>query len=327
MTKLPTIRRKSSDMENVLPPVAELLADDNTVFHYTDLDGNPAKLDFREAAAADPYPLPMPVDREGYGTVEFTPRFWATGHSDWLNVQDAIQRFMPEKPAEGEKLRVLDFGCASGRVLRHAHTFSGETTDIWGCDFAPENVNWVKRYLSSDIKIFLNNANPHLPFTDGYFDVITAFSVFTHIDLFEDAWLLELRRITKPGGLLYLTTQNDASWPRVVDRPHMLKHIEQANKIKGNPTVSKDLFESEMPSDRIVFRMSEDENYNCNVWMTNDYIRQTWSRYFDVHHIADNAHTNFQSPVIMSPSVGPAGKSSQAESAKNPSVIERPKPR
>lgn len=300
----PLIRHKRSDLEIVLPPVAKLLTDVNTVFYYTDLDGNQVKFDFRERAAADPYPLPMPVDREGYGTVEFTPRFWATGHSDWLNVQSAIERHMPEQPMVGAKLRLLDFGCASGRFLRHIHAFSADITDIWGCDFAPANVNWVKRYLSNEIKVFLNNANPHLPFSDGYFDLITAFSVFTHIDLFEDAWLLELRRITKPGGLVYFTIQNEAAWQKVSERPHMLKQIAQANKIEGNPMVSKELFENEMPNDRIVFRMSKEEIYNCNVWVTNEYVRKNWSRYFDVLQIADNGHTNFQSPVIMSPITG-----------------------
>lgn len=321
MATLPSIRKKSSDLDNVLPPVKDMLTEDNTMFHYTDIDGNQVAIDFRELAARDPHPIPMPVDREGYGTVEFSPRFWATGYSDWCNVKTAIDRFMPNQIRPGEQLRLLDFGCASGRVLRHVHTFAGDTTDIWGCDFAPENVNWIKRYLPGDIKMFLNNANPHLPFTDGYFDVITAFSVFTHIDLFEDAWLLELRRITKPGGLLYLTTQNDAAWPLINERPASMKHMERANGIDGNPHVSTELFANAMPQDRLVFRMSKDDNYNCNVWVTNEYIREQWSRYFDVHHIADNGHTNFQSPVIMSP------KTDSGFSAKEPSVIDRPKPR
>lgn len=323
MALLPSVRHKPTNWKNVLPPVAELLTDSNSTIWYTDLDGNQVSLDFRELAAADPHPIPMPVDREGYGTVESSPRFWGTGHTDWINVQSAIDRYMPSRPVEGEKLRLFDFGCASGRFLRHVQTFGGDTTDVWGCDFAPENLNWVKQYLPSDIKMLLNNANPHLPFSDGYFDVVTAFSVFTHIDMFEDAWLLELRRITRPGGLLYLTTQNDAAWPLINERPASMEHMQRANLIEGNLPVSEELFANEMPESRIVFRMSSEENYNCNVWVTNQYIHDQWSRYFDVHHIANNAHTSFQSPVIMSPK----GTAMVDGFAATPSIVSRPKPR
>lgn len=320
MAALPSVRQKTTDVDNALAPVAQLLSDDNHLLWYTDLDGQQKQLDFQELSAADPWPLPMPIDREGYCTVEFTPRYWATGHSDWLNVCDAIDRYLPQRPVEGEKLRLLDFGCATGRFLRHAHSFAGDRTDVWGCDFAIENINWVKRYLSEDIKIFLNNANPHLPFPDGYFDVITAFSVMTHIDHFEDAWLLELRRITKPGGLLYLTTQNEATWPLLNERPDSLQHLQQANNIPGNLHVCKELFAGEMPAERIVFRMTDDPFYNCNVWVSSDYVRKNWSRFFDIHHIADNSHTSYQSPVIMSPK--PHSSPSTVSS-----ITDRPKPR
>lgn len=294
-----TTRTKNSDLDHVLPPVAQLMTDEFRKLHYTDLDSQAAVLNVDQFMDRDPWPLPMPVDRENYGTLAASPRYWATGLSDWLNVQQAISRY---GAGDGELLRLMDFGCASGRVLRHALTFSEVETDLWGCDFAPSNIDWMKRYLPPSIKGFINNSIPHLPFPDHTFDVVTAFSVFTHIDKFEDAWLLELKRITKPDGLLYLTIQNEASWLKVPGRPKMLEHLERANSIDGNPIrVVDGIFEETLPLDRIVFKMSNDQNYNCNVWHSSDYVRNLWSRYFDVLHIADNAHTNFQSPVILRP--------------------------
>jgi len=82
----------------------------------------------------------------------------------------------------------------------------------------------------------------------------------------------------------------------------MMKHLERANSIDGNPIrVKEGTFAEPMPLDRIVFRMTNDENYNCNVWHSSEYIRNLWSRYFEILHIADNAHTNFQSVVILRP--------------------------
>lgn len=295
------VHKKSTNINEVLPPIGELLADlKHTISHYRDLDGQECKLDFKELAASDPNPIPMPVDREGYGTVKSSPYHWATGHCDWLNVQTAIQRHL--KPQANQPIRLLDFGCASGRFLRHASVFGGEKYDVWGCDFAVENINWNKRHFPASIKTFLNNASPHLPFPDNYFDVVTAFSVFTHIDHFEDAWLLELRRVTQPGGLLYLTAQNDAMWNIYLESPYLLEHLSRANKIDSNTIhVDEALFQSPMPENRLVFRMSDSEVYNCNVWHSDEYLRANWGRYFNIHDICNQAHNSWQAAVLLSP--------------------------
>ena len=298
------VHNKRTDVDNVIPPVAQLIADKRTNIRYTDLDGEQQTLDYRNLVEHDPYPIPMPIDREGYGTVEASAHHWATGHCDWLNVQSAMDRYLPSR-AEDEPIRLLDFGCATGRFLRHPAFFATDGVEAWGCDFSPENIQWNKQHLPPQVKTFLNNANPHLPFPDGYFDVVTAFSVFTHIDQFEDAWLLELRRITRNDGLLYLTTQNDAMWKIAPTRPGYIKHLAHANKVPGNPVVAtEEMHQQPMPMDRIVFRMSESDVYNCNVWHSDNYLRTHWSRYFQIHQIADTAHGNFQTPVIMSPLVG-----------------------
>ena len=296
-----TVREKGTDISNVLPPVAELISDRPSLFEFVNLDGLPQKIDFRQRASQDPMPLPMPVDREGYGTVQNSPRFWATGLGDWLNAREAMSRFLVADN-DRDELRILDFGCATGRFLRQCWVDRESMgLDLWGCDFARQNVDWSKRHLERDIKILLNNDNPHLPFADQYFDMVTAFSVFTHIDEFEDAWLLELRRITRIGGLLYLTIQNEATWKKVLDRPGTFQHLSNANRVAGNMQIAPELFQHDMPSERIALRMSESDVYTCNVWMSNKYVQQNWGRYFDLLHIADNAHNSFQSVVVLAP--------------------------
>jgi len=293
------LRQKKSDTEHVLPPVSDLLKDEHDrSFTYTDLHGESVKLDLMEFAYQDANPLPMPIDREGYCSQEMTHRFWATGFSDWRNVLDAQRRFLT--PVEGnKKIRLLDFGCASGRLLRHALTFSPEDVEPWGCDFAPANIQWMKRHLPKSLRSFVNTAVPHLPFEDNYFDAVTAFSVFTHIGQLEEAWLLELRRITRPGGILYLTVQNDASWTRVLKRPSAFKRLKKANEFENELTVNEELFSSAMPKPRIVFLMPGVENYSYNVWHSNQYIKDSWGQYFEVLDIAANAHVNYQSVAIL----------------------------
>jgi len=295
-------RRKKSDADNVLPPISELLEGEHgSDFTYTNLDGDSVNLDIAEVAKRDPFPLPMPVDREGYCSEDLTHRYWAMGYGDWQNVLDAMKRFLPSD-SNAEKIRLLDFGCASGRVLRQAMTYSPDRVDAWGCDFAPTNIHWMKRYLPRAIKSFINTAVPHLPFEDNYFDIVTAFSVFTHIGQLEDAWLLELRRITRPGGLLYLTVQNDDSWELVLERPSALERLKKANKFENVVTVDEQLFSAPMPKQRIVLTMPGVKNYGYNVWHSNEYLRESWGRYFDLVHIGANAHASYQSVAILRPS-------------------------
>lgn len=100
--------------------------------------------------------------------------------------------------------RVLDFGCGAGRTLRHFVT-EAEIAEVWGCDIDAESIDWLQQNLSPPLRAFQNGPTPPLPQADGYFDLIWAVSVFTHLVETWSDWLLELRRVLRPGGLLLAT--------------------------------------------------------------------------------------------------------------------------
>ena len=92
----------------------------------------------------------------------------------------------------------LDFGCGSGRVARH---FSGA---ISGVDVDRDAIAWCAKHLRGAFRVI--DENPPLPFGDKSFDVIYAVSVFTHFDeRAQFAWLAELRRVLRDGGVLIAT--------------------------------------------------------------------------------------------------------------------------
>lgn len=107
-----------------------------------------------------------------------------------------------------EGYRVLDFGCAGGRMIRRLVDRAGDC-EIWGVDISAEHIYWCKAHLSPPFHFATTTTLPHLPFHDEYFDLIYAGSVFTHIDDLTDAWLLELRRILKPEGRFYCTIHDN----------------------------------------------------------------------------------------------------------------------
>ena len=102
---------------------------------------------------------------------------------------------------------VLDFGCGCGRVIRHLSSW--QTTKLYGVDYNPQLIKWCQRNLRS-AQFMTNDLNPPLSYANAAFDFIYALSVFTHMpEALQLAWMSELTRVLKPGGLLLITTHGD----------------------------------------------------------------------------------------------------------------------
>ena len=100
---------------------------------------------------------------------------------------------------------VLDFGCGAGRVLRHMRDLA-DRVDLRGTDVNPTLVGWCTREIPF-ARFATIGFQPPLAYGDDSFGAAWAFSVFTHLpeDL-QRPWILELRRVLEPGGLLLFTT-------------------------------------------------------------------------------------------------------------------------
>jgi SAM-dependent methyltransferase len=98
---------------------------------------------------------------------------------------------------------VLDFGCGVGRILRHAAPGNPDG-EFWGCDIDGPSIDWLKDNLPR-VQVLRNAEWPPLPIDDEQFDLIWTFSVFTHLTDAWSAWLVELHRLLKPGGVLVAT--------------------------------------------------------------------------------------------------------------------------
>ncbi|MCE7873076.1 class I SAM-dependent methyltransferase [bacterium CPR1] len=143
--------------------------------------------------------LPIPPKSLRMGEIP-AQEFCETGLED----VESMRRVLAASGHELEGFSsILEYGCSSGRMLRCLHRLAAER-DIWGVDIASEHIYWCQRFLSP-IKCATVTTAPHLPFEDRSFDFIYAGSVFTHVEDLADATFLELRRILKPGGLLYVT--------------------------------------------------------------------------------------------------------------------------
>ncbi len=106
----------------------------------------------------------------------------------------------------------LDFGIGWGRIARLFARDAG-IGRLYGVDPLQLMVE-VCRETRVPASISINQPEGLLPFRDGIFDLVYAFSVFTHLpENVSLHWIDELYRVTRPGGVVVMTVEP----PRFID--------------------------------------------------------------------------------------------------------------
>lgn len=104
---------------------------------------------------------------------------------------------------------VLDWGCGPARVIRHLPGLI-ESGTFYGSDYNRQSIAWCSANFT-DIYFHSNDLMPGLVYEKEWFELIYAISIFTHLSMeAHEAWLKELVRVLKPGGILFLTLHGDS---------------------------------------------------------------------------------------------------------------------
>jgi ubiquinone/menaquinone biosynthesis C-methylase UbiE len=182
----------------------------------------------------------------------------------------------------GDHQHILDFGCGCGRITRYLHKLYSNCT-FFGTDIDEEAILWCQQQLSQIGMFTKNGESPPLPFEDQYFDIIYSISIFTHLpENMQFDWLEELRRVTKPGGYLLLTTQSRVNFKTLSAMSEESK-MQYQNKgfyyVKGAGTAG-------LP------------DFYQQSYHTKDYIHANWSKYFEIKQIKERGLANHQDLVL-----------------------------
>ena len=163
------------------------------------------------AAHSDFVPPPLQLAYDAYNHTNWQDYF-DTGLSHAALITQLIREYFPEGV-----LTICEWGCGPARVIRHlANTPALSGCDLIGTDYNDEAIAWCARSING-IRFERNGLQPPLPLPSEHCDCVYAISIFTHLsERMHYAWVTELFRILKPGGILIFTTHGDRSADRLL---------------------------------------------------------------------------------------------------------------
>ena len=105
--------------------------------------------------------------------------------------------------------RVLDVGCGTGAALVDLKRLFGRSVDVVGIEVVRMEVDIARERLVQngvvgEIEWF---EGTHIPFPDASFDAVYSSDVLGHVQNVP-AWLSEMHRVTKPGGVLAMFAES-----------------------------------------------------------------------------------------------------------------------
>ena len=119
---------------------------------YIAFDGVYLKHTLNQYLENDKLPLPNTADREQYyGDRHYD--YWLSGLKDYLRIKQTLAKH--NTSTDPLFAKVLDFGCASGRVLRHFLCHEPDIK-IWGTDINVKHIDWILQFLGQKPLVFQN---------------------------------------------------------------------------------------------------------------------------------------------------------------------------
>ena len=148
------------------------------------------------------FPVPPNSNMRKSGGKTITS-YYMSGVRSFLPIATCAQR---EGVRLDQDIKVLDFGCGVGRQLLH-FTRKYPAPSFFACDIDDSAVAFIQKNYPR-VSAYTSKFTPPLRYETGFFDMVYSVSIFSHLNMEDQAaWLKEMARVTKPGGHCFLTTE------------------------------------------------------------------------------------------------------------------------
>lgn len=197
--------------------------------------------------------------------------------------------------------RILDFGCGWGRIIRF-FLRDVESSRLWGADPVVGMVEFC-RSTNRWCTFELIGSRPPTVFPPEWFDLVYGFSIFAHLsETVHEDWLVELRRLLRPGGLLIVTTRARGFIPHCASLRKNKRLASLSPGIRASALSFPSTEESLAAYDRGEYCFTGhpgEWDYWGDAAIPKGYVLSRWTRYFSfVDYIADPAQCP-QNVVVM----------------------------
>jgi SAM-dependent methyltransferase len=196
---------------------------------------------------------------------------------------------------------LLDFGVGWGRIIR----FFLKDVEPAGLHGVDVSVQFLELCRDLGIPGTLSLIDPvgSLPYADNFFDLVYAYSVFTHLpERVADIWLNEISRVLRPGGLLVATVQP----PRFLQfcasiTPDMAASNKWHRTLQASFLARPSPFQ-ELERLGIVYLSDRQQNDPRNVYgntvVSPDYVQEHWARFLTIRSYLDDEQRFAQGIVV-----------------------------
>jgi SAM-dependent methyltransferase len=196
---------------------------------------------------------------------------------------------------------VLDFGCGTSRILRYLVEFI-PGPQYYGSEVFEDNVKWGTAAFP-EVRYLHQGNLPPLPLASGQFDLVYAYSIFSHLD--ENShhqWLGEFSRIIRAGGLLIITVQSVTLLNRCRADPEMAASLSMTTSDLTN--VVRQFEANGFAFHRCYDRSSLaagglDANTFGLTYLTPEYLAKSASPNFEILLHDEGAIAQFQDWVVL----------------------------
>jgi len=137
---------------------------------------------------------------------EYEEFYSGTDNSFWRDLESPWYSFMRSHLPVLENRSVLEMACGRGALSCYMSELGA---DVYAVDIAEEALRIGSR-RAKERKLdtrFICGSFYDIPFPDNFFDVVVSCETIEHL-VHPKMGLTEIRRVIKPGGRLYLTTEN-----------------------------------------------------------------------------------------------------------------------
>lgn len=156
--------------------------------------------------------ISIPSDRDLFETFQVNYEKYVSDGA--LAAKEIMEWYAPYRNTG--KPFILDWGCGTGRVIRHIPDIVPEAV-CHGCDSNNNRISWASEQIGQ-VQFSTCEGLP-LTYTSNQFHLIFGISVLTHIAADEQMECIrELHRVLQPGAILILSTHGSRYTRQLSDR-------------------------------------------------------------------------------------------------------------